>query len=102
MGQSVPACDAAHCLSSLQGLFNQPNLLVVRPSAPTFSAQYLHLHSLHDLKARLKVKSSASLPPHTRRPSPERYVSTEVARLNLHSRLASRSTNSRSTAVSAS
>jgi len=35
---NMSARDAAHRLASLQRLFNQTNLLVVTPSAPTFSA----------------------------------------------------------------
>src|SRR5947207_5858711 len=69
----MSARDAAHSLASPQRLFDQTNLLVVTPSAPTFSAQDLHLHSPHDLKARLKVKSSDEPPNRTRRPPPERY-----------------------------
>src|SRR5437762_13225602 len=69
----MSARDAAHSLASPQRLLDQTNLLVVTPSAPTFSAQDLHLHSPHDLKARLKVKSSDEPPNRTRRPPPERY-----------------------------
>src|SRR5439155_8000117 len=76
----MSARDAAHSLASLQRLFNQTNLIVVTPSAPTFSAQDLHLHSPHDLKARLKVKSSDEPPNRTRRPPPERYPFPKVDR----------------------
>lgn len=68
--RSMSARDAADSLVSLQRLFNQTNLLVITPSAQTFSAQDLHLHSPHDLKAGLKVKSSDEPPNRTRRPPP--------------------------------
>jgi hypothetical protein len=67
----MSARDAAHSLASLQRLFNQTNLLVVTPSAPTFSAQDLDLHSPHDLKARLKVTSSNQPQNLARRSPPE-------------------------------
>src|SRR5262249_51170814 len=65
--------DRTNSLTSLQGLFDQTNLLVVTPAPSTLDAQHLHLHSLYDLKARLEVTSSESRPNYTRRPSPERY-----------------------------
>ena len=74
---SMSARDAAHSLASLQRLFNQTNLLVVTPSAPTFSAQDLDLHSPHNLKARLKVTSSNQPQNLARRSSPEGDVEGE-------------------------
>jgi hypothetical protein len=49
------------------------NLLVVAPAPSTLGAQYLQLHSLNDLKARLKVTSLESWPNYTKRPPPECY-----------------------------
>ncbi|MFK4532231.1 hypothetical protein ABIA00_000414 [Bradyrhizobium ottawaense] len=40
----MPARDPADRLTSLQGLLNKSDLLVVTPSAPALGAQYLHLH----------------------------------------------------------
>jgi hypothetical protein len=68
----MPARNTRDCLSALQRLFNQPNLVVVIPAPPTFSAQYLSPASLH--KARLKVTSLDAPPNCTRRPPPERYT----------------------------
>ncbi|MEZ0085211.1 hypothetical protein ABIF72_007709 [Bradyrhizobium japonicum] len=45
------ARDPADRLTSLQGLLNKSDLLVVTPSAPALGAQYLHLHLWYDLKA---------------------------------------------------
>src|SRR6185295_18970807 len=70
----MPARDRTNSLTSLQGLFDQTNLLVVTPAPSTLDAQHLYLHSLYDLKARLEVTSSESRPNYTRRPSPERYA----------------------------
>src|SRR5262245_63604010 len=69
----MPARNAADRLSRLQRLLNQTSFFLVAPTPPTFSAQNLDLHVPHDLKARLKVKSSGDLPNCTRRSSPERY-----------------------------
>src|SRR5215467_10397077 len=79
----MPTRDRTNSLTSLQGLFDQTNLLVVTPAPSTLDAQYLHLHSLYDLKARLKVTSSESRPNYTRRPSPERYDQPEVMLLPM-------------------
>lgn len=72
----MPARDAADRLASLQGLFDKANLLVVPPSPPTLGAQHIDLHSPHDLKAKLKVRSSGRLSNYTRRPTPEGYRDT--------------------------
>lgn len=69
----MPARDAADRLASLQGFFDKANLLVVTPSPPTLGAQHIDLHSPGDLKARLKVKSSARQSNYTRRPPPGGY-----------------------------
>lgn len=81
MSHPVPARDAADRLASLQGLFDKANLLVVTPSPPTLGAQHIDLHSPHDLKARLKAKSSRRLPNYTRRPPPEEYSKDTLLRV---------------------
>jgi hypothetical protein len=81
----MPAGNAANRLPRLQRLLNQTNLFLVTPSAPPFSAQNL-LHSPHDLKVRLKVRSSEEPPNYTRRPSPERYLARQLVRKELRSR----------------
>ena len=80
MSHPVPARDAADCLTSLEGLFDKANLLVVTPAPPTLSAQHIDLHSPRDLKARLKVKSSGRLSNYTRRPPPEEYLIQDLYR----------------------
>ena len=50
----MPARNAAHRLPSLQRLLNQTNFLVVTPTAPTFSAQHLHLHAFMTLRLDLR------------------------------------------------
>jgi hypothetical protein len=38
----MPTGNAADSLASLQGLFDQTNLLVVTPAPPTLGAKHLH------------------------------------------------------------
>jgi len=74
----MPPCNAADALSRLQALVDQTNLLVVTPSPPTLRAKYLH--SLDDLKARLKVTSSNQRQSLARRPPPEGNIEIDLHR----------------------
>src|SRR5262249_13430652 len=56
----MPPRHPTNSLAGLHGLLDEANLLVVTPAAPTFDAQYLNLHSPHDLKLDLRSHSQAA------------------------------------------
>jgi hypothetical protein len=57
----MPARHATDALPGLQRLFNQPNLVLVIPATPTFSAQYVHLHRYMTLRLDLRLDPQPGL-----------------------------------------